>query len=52
MGWFAELGLMAGLLVVRCGVPLAITLLAAQLLARLDRRWQAEQRAAHQAGRH
>jgi hypothetical protein len=51
MEWLTELELMAGLLLVRCGVPLAITLLVGHWLARLDKRWQAEQRAAHPAGR-
>lgn len=43
--------LVTGLTVLRIGVPLAVTLLAGYVLARLDARWKAEELARQQRAR-
>ncbi len=42
MGWFADSAVVAGMFVLRLGVPLAITLAVAYALRRLDAKWEAE----------
>ncbi|GAB4540473.1 MAG: hypothetical protein Kow0063_30300 [Anaerolineae bacterium] len=42
MDWLPESLVIAGMFLVRLGVPIAITLVVAYFLRRLDARWQAE----------
>jgi hypothetical protein len=42
MDWLPEAAAVIGLFILRLGVPLAITLVVAYFLRRLDARWQAE----------
>lgn len=45
MEWLREFKTVGGLLALRCGLPLLITLLIGRWLSRLDAKWQAEEAA-------
>ncbi len=49
MEWWWQVAVIAGMFVLRLGVPLAITLLVGYWLRRLDAKWQAEAEARWQA---
>lgn len=51
MDWLVEAAAVAGLFVLRLGVPLAITFAVAYFLRRLDVKWQAEAWAEWEASR-
>ena len=44
MGWLFGVGVMAGMLVLRLAVPVALMLAVTYGLHRLDARWQAQER--------
>ena len=48
MEWWEQTAIIAGMFILRLGVPLAITLLVGYGLNRLDAKWQAEAEARRQ----